>query len=399
MQMKKRRRLWLYIFPAFLTLTLQGCLGFGGPATKSVGTNSSGNTVSVVQDTFKGKIYATIGHSLYIITGDGQSHQLVGGGNIYDPAVSPDGTKIAFIQKYKQYSDLSYISTRGGPIHVLLSGNGTNSNGRFYVIAGGFVHNTFHWFFEPSWSSDGSTLLFLSDWTKMDYAQQCTQQDADFLDLQVFTLNFNNPTTIQPAAYAEFGGGGDRDPSYRPAHADQILYAHYSHLPGDSSNQVVQLFLADPGELVRHPAKYCDGGTDSGIAISDPKDEDLQPAFSPGGKNIAYVRRDAATQMSLWVMAVPEGVTQNPNDPTTEKQALVAYQKSQHLLQGLYIGHPVWSPDGKQIVYLAEANNELDLWVTSLTYTSSTGTYGVQGIPTQITTGGIDGDSRIAWTR
>lgn len=391
--MRKKQRLWIFLLLGLLAFAAQGCLGFGGPSTKSVGTNSTGNQVNVVQDAFKGKIYATIGHTLYLITGAGQSHQLVGGGNVYDPAVSPDGTKIAFIQKYKEYSDLAYTSTSGGPVHVLLSGNGN-----FFVNDGGFVHSTFHWFFEPSWSSDGSTLIFLSDLLKADYALQCTGANADMLDLQVFAVQINNPAHTQAVAYAEFGGGGDRDPSYRPGHADQILYAHYSRLPSDSSNQVVQLFLADPGEIARHPRKYCAGGADSGIAISDPKDENIQPAFSPDGNAIAYVKRDNATQMSLDVMPVPENVTQNPNDPTTAKQALLPYQKSQHLLQGLYIGHPVWSPDGKRIAYLTESNSELDLWITNVSYNASTGVYSVQGAPTQVTTGGIDGDSRVVWT-
>jgi dipeptidyl aminopeptidase/acylaminoacyl peptidase len=391
--MAKKQRAWIFVLICLLAFAVQGCLGIGGPNTKNVGTNSNGKSVSVVQDAFKGKIYATIGHVLYRITGDGQSQQLVGGGNIYDPAVSPDGTKIAFIQRYKEYSDLAYVASSGGQVHVLLSGNG-----KYFFNSGGFVHSTYHWLSEPAWSPDGSTLIFLSDWMKAVYQRQCTGADADMLDLQVFTMQINNPNSIQAAAYAEFGGGGDQDPSYRPGHADQILYAHYSRLPSDASNQVVQLFLADPGEIARHLAKYCMGGRDSGVAISDPKDGDIQPAFSPDGNTIAYVRRDNATQMSLYVMPIPENVTQKPNDPATAQLALQPYQKSQHILQGLAIGHPVWSPSGKQIAYLLESNNELDLWIANLSYNASTGVYSLQGTPIQATTGGIDGDSRVVWT-
>lgn len=392
--MRRRRQSWGLLVLGLLAFALQGCLGVGGPSTKSIGTNSTGGQVSVVQNAFKGKIYATIGHDLYVITGDGQSHPIVKGGNIYDPAVSPDGTKIAFIQKYKQYSNLAYISASGGPVHVLLNGNG-----KFFKNDGGFVHDNFYWFSEPAWSPDGSTLIFLSDWLKLDYSKRCRGlPDADILDLQVFAIHVNNPANPQAVAYAEMGGGGDRDPSYRPGSPGQIVYAHYSRLPSDATNQVVQIFLADPGELARHPGAYCDGGLDSGVAITDPKNEDIQPAFSPDGKTIAYIRRDNSSQMSLCVMPVPENVVQNPNDPNVQKRALLPYKQSVRLLSGLYMARPIWSPDGKQIAYITESNNELELWVAGVSYNASTGAYALQGTPTQAITGGIDGDSRMVWT-
>ena len=390
--MRKIQHIWSLLLLSLLAFALQGCLGFGGPATKNISTNNNGSTVSVVQNTFKGKIYATIGHNLFYFTGDGQSHQLVGGGNVSDPAVSPDGTKIAFIQRYKQYSDLAYVDASGGQPRVLISGNG-----RYRQNSLGFWYTTYHWFFEPTWSADGSSLLFLSDLNKA--ANNCTNEDAPMLDLQVFTIPFNNPSA-KPAvvAYAAFGGGGDRDPSYRPDHPDQIMYAHYSPLPGDESNQVVQIFLADPGELARHPTRYCAGTRDSGVAISDPKDEVIQPAFSPDGSVIAYIKRDNPTSMSLALMPVPENVTKNPNDPNVMKLALLPYQQSSHILTGLDIARPVWSPDGKQIAYITENNNTLDLWLINLKHNLSTGTYTLQGSPTQVTSGGIDGDSRVVWT-
>jgi Tol biopolymer transport system component len=382
-----------FLLLALLAFVLQGCLGFGGPATKSIGTNPGGNQVNVVENVFKGKIYATIGRNLYVITGDGQARQIVGGGNIYDPAVSPDGTKIAFIQRYKQYSNLLYVAASGGQPHLLLNGNGG-----FFKNDGGFVHNTYHWFFEPAWSPDGSTLLFLSDWMKLDYTHQCTGQDADMLDMQVFSIPLNNPAKIQAVAYAAFGGGGDRDASYRPGHADQIVYTHYADISGNGAKQIVQLYLADPGELARHPSLYCAGGRDSGIAITAAGDQDIQPAFSPDGNALAYVRSEGAAQSSIYVMPVPENVTRTPNDPNTEKLALQPYNRSTRLISGTYVSRPIWSPDGKQLAYLEESNQALDLWVVNISKNAQTGVYSVQGAPTQVITGGVDGDSRAVWT-
>ncbi len=393
--MRYKYRAWGLLLLGLCAFILQGCFSIGGPVTKSVGTNSSGTTVSVVQDAFKGKIYATIGHNLYIITGDGSSHQVIGGGNIYDPAVSPDGKKIAFIRRFKNYSDLDEIATSGGQSHILLTGNG-----KFFANSTGFEHSTFHWLFEPSWSPNGSTLLFLSDWLKLDYTvQQCTGQDADMLDLMVFSLPLSNPTNVQPLAYASFGGGGDRDPGYRPGDANQIVYVHYANISSDGSRQIVQIMLADPRLVTNFPGRYpCIGGVDSGVAITSSKDQDIQPAYSPDGQSLAYVKDESATTSGIYVMTLPKNVTQTPNTTSTQQQALLPYKKSSHLLSGTYLSRPTWSPDGTQMAYLIEDNETLDLWVVNLTHDAQTGTYSIKGSPVQVTSGGIDGDSRFDWT-
>lgn len=392
--MRKKRRAWGLLLLGLCTFALQGCLGIGGPATKNVGTGSNGKTVSVAQNVFKGKIYATIGHNLYVITGDGSSHQLVGGGNIYDPAVSPDGSKIAFIKRFKEYSDLDEIAASGGKSRTLLSGSGKFFPPNTY----GYVHNSYHWFFEPAWSPDGSTLLFLTDWMKLDYAHQCTGQDTDLLDLQVFSLPLADPTKLQPIAYASLGGGGDRDPSYRPNSANQIVYTHYANISSDGSKQVMQIMLADPRLVTQYPDKYCAGGTDSGIAITAQNDQDIQPAYAPGGQELAYVKSESPSQSSIEVMPLPTNVTQTPNDPQTEQQALLPYKHSSKLLSGTYLSRPTWSPDGKQIAYLVESNEELDIWVINVSHNLQTGAYTMQGSPVQISSGGVDGDSRFDWT-
>jgi len=95
---------------------------------------------------------------------------------------------------------------------------------------------------------------------------------------------------------------------------------------------------------------------------------------------------------------VPEGVTADPNSPTAEQKALQPYNKSSHILSGQYVSQPVWSPDGKQIVYVSYNNSEFDLWLANISYNAKTSAYSLQGNPIQLTSGGIDGDSRPFWT-
>ena len=218
--------------------------------------------------------------------------------------------------------------------------------------------------------------------------------------MQVFSIPFNNPSAQpQVIAYASYGDGGDRDPSYRPAHPNQtpeIVYTHYAY-DQTGTQQVIQVFLADATAIANHPYTYSPV-SDSGVPLTPGSVQNIEPAFSPDGNAIVYVRRDTSNQMSLYVMPVPEGVTADPNSPTAEQKALQPYNKSSHILSGQYVSQPVWSPDGKQIVYISYNNSEFDLWLANISYNAKTSAYSLQGNPIQLTSGGIDGDSRPFWT-
>src|SRR5215470_20212378 len=93
-----------------LALILQGCLGIGGNTTpngKTITINSNGNQVSVVQNLFKGTICFTIDHNLWVTDGKNNTREIMTGGNIYDPAVSPNGKWIAVSMRYKNSSDIN----------------------------------------------------------------------------------------------------------------------------------------------------------------------------------------------------------------------------------------------------------------------------------------------------
>ncbi len=383
-----------------VALSLQGCLGIGdnsGPSGKTITTNSGGKQVTVVQNLFKGKIYLTIDHNLWVITGNGNNTELLHSGDIYDPAVSPDGKWIVYIEKFKNYSTLDVIPSSGGPVKTLLNGNG-----HFYSDSG-VEKNTFFWFMQPEWSPDGSHIMFLSDLQKNFVWANLNSLFGNnyFLDLQVFSIPFNSPSaTPQALAYASFGDGGDADAGYQPQHSSPqlITYTHYAYDAQTGTQQVDQIFIADANAIADHPGLYTPL-QDSGVPITPPSAENIQPAFSPNGNAIAYIRRESTTQMGLWIMSMPPAsVTATPNDPTTQKQAMSPYFASTRILGSLYISQPIWSPDGKQIAFFQYTNNEFDLWVVNVNHDPKTGKYTLQGSPQQLTTGGVDANSRAFWT-
>jgi len=404
--MKRYQHCYLLLLLATLALSMQGCLGFGGNSnfTKSSNTNGAIGINNTDQAIFKGKIYFTLYHSLVMLDGTRTLHQLTRHMVVQDPVVSPDGKWIAFIVRYNNYSDLVYMPANGGPLHTVITGTGhydLNQDGA----------NDYYWFFQPAWSPDSTHLLFLSDLQKKFYWGRLGGVFANsyFLDFQVFSLPINAPTlvasqavyTVKPVAYAAFGDGGDRDPGYRPNHPNQVIYTHYMYDPNTQTKQLIQIFLEDATLMTKPHYPPYTPLLDPSVALtpSVPDLANLEPAFSPDGNSIAYVRRLDATHEGIYIMPVAEGVTDNPNNADVQKKALVPYDKSSLILTQQYLSKPTWSPDGKQLAYITYTNNNFDIWLANLSVNPKTGAYTLKGDPVQLTDAGgaLDGDSRVFW--
>ncbi len=409
--MKRYKYWYTLLLLTSLALSMQGCLGIGGNNnfTKSSNSNGAIGINNTDQAIFKGKIYFTLYHSLVMLDGTRTLRQLTRHLVVQDPVVSPDGKWIAFIARYNNYSDLVYMPANGGPLHTVVTGKGQynlNQDGA----------NDYYWFFQPAWSADSTHLLFLSDLQKAFYwyTLGVPFSTAYFLDLQVFSLPINAPTltakqalnVAKPIAYADFGDGGDRDPSYRPDHPNQIIYTHYTYDAITRTKQVIQIFLEDASMMAKpHYPAYHPGvegsGLDPAVPLTPPTPDlaNLEPAFSPDGNSIAYVRRLDDTHEGIYIMPVAEGVTDNPNDQNVQKKALLPYDKSSLILTQQYLTKPTWSPDGKQLAYITYTNNNFDIWLANLTVDPKTGAYKLKGDPVQLTDAGgaLYGDSRIFW--
>jgi TolB protein len=86
-------------------------------------------------------------------------------------------------------------------------------------------------------------------------------------------------------------------------------------------------------------------GSDLRQLTSSAEVDEIEPAWSPDGRQIAYVQA-TVSQRRIWVMDVVSGATR----PLTPEQE--------------YAISPAWSPDGTQLVYVnRQRGSSLDLWL------------------------------------
>jgi Tol biopolymer transport system component len=398
------RRETLVLLP-LVALSVQGCLGIGNNTnntTDNFKTKATvgGKEVGVSEAApFKGKIYLTLGRNLFVLNDQLQLKQLTSGMDVRDPAVSPDGKQIAFVQRFTDYADLLVMPSSGGKPQRLISGNG------HYIPNGSLPPNTtFYWFGQPAWR-DNKNLAFVSDLAKLN-TPAGAGIDAFLLDPQVFQISIDDPqATPQLVATAHYGDGGDRDPAFRPGQTNQVIYTHYQYDTATSTHQIIQIELEDADAIANSPGAYQAGANETNPAVDlTPAINDLanmMPTWSPDGNHIAYIRRLSSTSMGLYVMSVPTtDVTKTPNDPATEKLALQPYAKSVQILTSEFVSQPVWSPDGTQIAYYTYNETFFDLWLVTVTKDAKTGQYKMKGTPQQLThaLGNLDADSRPFWT-
>ena len=417
-----------------VALSVQGCLGSGSGSPKGNFKNLGGSSnLQVNSDTsFDGSIYFTNNHNLFMIDGKGNSKQLSSGVTVQDPALSPNGKLLAFVIRYKNYSDLMMMSTSGGwnSRKTILSGKG-----KFTDLS----NNSFYWFAQPSWAPDNEHLLFASDLQKEYYWNRNPGYndsdhfpDAPFLDLQIFDISIKNIPTIasedtmqyesgaytNPAyaqnyavAYATYGDGGDLNPQFRPGSSKEFIFTHYQYDASTGTKQQIQIAMGNTEAISKsdastynpNPKGDMQTGDQPAVALSSPEKMNLMPSFSPDGSAIAFIQRDPnGVDSHLNIMSSPpSGVTNgNFHDASMKSAAIAPYNKtSVSLLTQQFISQPVWSPDGKQIAYLSYANETFDIWIVNVKLNPNSGRYEKVGDPMQVTNGGVDGDNRLVWSR
>ncbi|MHB8572976.1 MAG: hypothetical protein ACYDAY_08485 [Candidatus Dormibacteria bacterium] len=281
-----------------------------------------------------GQIYRLVGrHFTQLTSGEPDWTQ---------PAVSPDGTRLAAVLRRPKYSDIYLLDPQGHP-----TANITHDAAVHPAVIG---EN--NWVFYPQFSPDGQSLTFSYDEPKVlgDYR----------VDLAIWQLNLADlKARWQELTTPNFYTGGDVRPSLL-SNGDLV----YSAFALDADSNVYSQVLLQHGNKT--------------TALSPAKDDCGQSALSPGQNLVAMVCSYQNGRSDL-VVATFDG----------EKLGPLVTLVSDQLSAG-----PVWAPDGSGIAYLAPAETGGNFQVWWAPYRAGTAPAHPQQVSQNLD---LDGTSPLAW--
>lgn len=218
------------------------------------------------------------------------------------PAISPDGSTIAFTYK----GDIYRVPAQGGVAQILT----TNS-----------AHD-----FMPVWSPDGTKIAFASN------------RYGDF-DIFVMPANGGEPTRLTFHSANEY-------PSAFSPDGKNIIFA--AHIQDDVKNILFPDNLLT--ELYSVPTE---GGRTKQILTTPAEDA----TYSPDGKYIAY--HDVKGYEDKWRKHHTSSVTRDIwlyNTQTQKHKKMTSFEGEDR--------NPIFAPDGKTLYYLSEKNGSFNVMAT-----------------------------------
>ena len=324
-----------------------------GCSSSGVASRDPGKVVMpITRVAVPGRLYATKARTLYRFSGT-RLTAMLSGIKAKDPAVTPDGNRLAVAQLNAQSS-------------TILLGDALGQN-RQTLTPSSAAEGPL-WAFAPALSSDGQRCLYLTDRGKQPSSPQNLQPN----DLGIWimdTASGQSRRIVAPTAYT----GGDSDPVFRPGAADQLLYTTY--LYGGTPLQPV-------ARLSWHSMR-----TGAHVYLSPDQARNFQPAISPDGRFVAFVQATAAGD-DLEVMPLAPAYNRDPQPYPTDAAVL---------LESGMVSEPVWAPDSSAIAFLKLVNGSFDLFI--LPVSSSGPAVRATGPAEAVTHGSfLDADSRLAWS-
>jgi Tol biopolymer transport system component len=223
-------------------------------------------------------------------------------------SVSPDHHWLAYIRFTLFASDLWVRNLVTGKSYKLTSDTDPRD-----------VHNNL-WAAWPSWAADGKTLLLSWDAQKRHIAES----EARPVDLAIWRLSTKGQPIAQLTSPA-IGAGGDTDVATRP-HSEQYVYVRWDY--NSRNNQPFsQLVVADP--TIPNARYY----------LTPRGGRTLDPAWDPVGKHLTFVRMLPSGIEQI----VEASIIHSVHGPVLGPRRVIDSGR---------VAQPAFSPDGRWISYV-----------------------------------------------
>ncbi len=297
-----------------------------------------------------GNLYAARGADVWRFSGT-VVRQITRTGDAFDPAISPDGRRLAYIRRGRSSSELWLADADGREARAT---TGAATQGRREV-----------WLFRPAWSPDGHALAVATDRERLCSSPRFCWTDPSIWLYDPASAGFRRLSRSAPYA------GGDTDATWNPA-GDALIYTSY-------------LYEGEPALKLSARLTYCQLRVRCDLFLSPSGERIFQPAWSPDGKWVAFVRAGAESD-DLYLMPAP-----SPRDALGREPFPTA--SATPVVRGV-VAQPTWSPDGSYLAYVASGTRGFDLMVAPV---ATAPTLQV-GQPVPLTRGAsIAAESRLTW--
>jgi TolB protein len=260
--------------------------------------------------------------SLYLIASDGSNPRVLVR-NGADPSVSPDGRRLAFVR-----DGAIWVMRRDGSGQRPLTSPDVGSTEKRFPGSNATVDNG------PAWSPDGRTVYFSRlDWETT--TESIFSVHADGTGLRRLTKA--SPNT---------GIAGHGEAHFDPAPAPNGHVVAYSHtLDWGHANDTQIYGMTASGKPRSLPFAFPTGADGLDVLASG-------AAWSPDGRRLAYTVIDTSE------LGVDLG------QPVTGLYISAAEgSKPRQLAAPKDCWSPAWSPDGRSIAFVGEADDDGDIWL------------------------------------
>lgn len=303
-----------------------GAAGLSSPTRSSIPTR----VASLPIPTEGGRIAFASGREIYLINSDGSgltqlTHSDFGVYN-YQPALSPDGTRVAFARIQGDQAGISIIDVDGTGLRILttnkLSGDEPDTNN---------VGSDS----EPAWSPDGSKIAFVRGhdptWDGVAYFSTCHGPG------RIYVVNVDS---VASEIINLTPGQNATDPAWSP---DGTRIAFASNEDGDYDIYSMRIDGTDVQQLTRTDA------------------QEAEPAWSPDGRTIAYAQY---LRVDVYCGFIHTGREYPPTMAGQHIYLMSSDGSNQTRLtnKGNNI-EPTWSPDGASLAFVRFDRDAFEIWV------------------------------------